>query len=279
MSVPLEDYALIGDCETAALVSRHGSVDWLCWPDFDSDACFAALLGTPEHGCWSIAPAGEVKWVTHRYRGPTLILETDFRTADGSARLVDFMPIRGTATHLARLVVGLEGRLQMRLHLAMRFGYGQIKPWLEPCPGGMQAIAGPDRVMLRSPAHLQLGDAAVTASFQIGAGDTVPFTLSRGPAHASPPDAIDPQRALAETESWWQEWTGRFRGKTDWPEAVLRSLITLESPHLALDRGRGGGANGRPARTDRRRSELGLPVLLVARHRFHARGFAELRFP
>ncbi len=229
MSVPLEDYAMIGDCETAALVSRHGSVDWLCLPDFDSDACLAALLGNAEHGCWRITPAGEVRRLTHRYRDSTLILETDLDTADGSVRLVDFMPIRNGPPRLVRLVRGIAGRVPMRLRLALRFGYGQIKPWVERFPDGVQAVAGPDKTMLRGEADFACDSEAITADFTVAAGETVPFVLTHGLSSEPTPANIDAGRALAETEAWWRDWASRFQRRTRWPDAVLRSLITLKA--------------------------------------------------
>lgn len=226
----IEDYALIGDCETAALVGRDGSIDWLCWPRFDSGACFAALLGTCKHGRWLIAPASGVQRVTRRYRAGTLILETDFDTPTGGVTLIDFMPVRGVASDLVRMVIGRWGHVFLRNELVIRFDYGSAVPWVTRLEdGALRAIAGPDMVILRSdvPHH---GEAEKTVSeFELSAGEKVYFTLSYGPSHLAPPAAIDPERALDETERYWRNWIGRCTYQGEWPEAVTRSLITLKA--------------------------------------------------
>jgi GH15 family glucan-1,4-alpha-glucosidase len=225
----IEDYALIGDCETAALVGRDGSIDWLCWPRFDSDACFAALLGTSEHGHWCIAPAKGAIRVTRRYRPDTLILETRFETEDGAVTLVDFMPPRGRNSDLVRLV-----------SMTLRFGYGRVVPWVTRGEDGtLSAVAGPDMVVLRTPARLRGEDLATVSDLTLEAGEVVPFVLTYGPSHEPRPEPIDPDKALADTEAFWSEWTSRFRptapqhGDIDlpaeWKEAVKRSLITLKA--------------------------------------------------
>ena len=235
----IEDYALIGDCETAALVGLDGSIDWLCWPRFDSDACFAALLGTPEHGRWHLGPAGNVTRVTRRYRPDTLILETRFETEDGAVTLVDFMPPRGRYSDLVRLVVGERGRVAMRMKLTLRFGYGYVVPWVTRLEDGtLRAIAGPDMVVLRTPAELHGEDFATVSDLTIEAGETIPFVLTYGPSHVGVPEPIDPHQALAETEAFWSEWASRFRPAAldggahlppEWNEAVKRSLLTLKA--------------------------------------------------
>jgi len=226
----IEDYALIGDCETAALVGRDGSVDWLCWPRFDSDACFAALLGAPEHGRWLVAPTGDAR-VTRHYRGDTLILETRFETADGVVLLVDFMPPRSGHSNLVRLVMGERGEVAMRTELVVRFGYGALVPWVHrQNDGTLRAIAGPDQVVLRTPVPVHGEGPKTVCEFTVGAGETVPFTLTYAPSHLLPPDPADAQEALAATERFWTEWSGRARIEGgERRGAVMRSLITLKA--------------------------------------------------
>ena len=193
MSTPLEDYALIGDCETAALVSRAGSIDWLCWPRFDSPACFAALLGTPEHGRWLIEAVDSDARVSRSYRPNTLILETRIETADGVATVVDFMPPRGHNSDIVRLVRGERGRVAMRLELTLRFDYGFSVPWVNRLDDGTwRAIAGPDMAVLRTPVTLRGQNLHTVAEFESVAGEAIPFVLTHGPSHRSPPTAIDP---------------------------------------------------------------------------------------
>jgi GH15 family glucan-1,4-alpha-glucosidase len=229
MSLPLEAYALIGDCEAAALVSRHGSIDWLCLPEFDSDACLAALLGSDEHGCWQIAPQSGITHVERRYAEGTLILETDLTTREGAVRLVDFMPLRDGPPRLARLVSGLAGRVPMRMALKLRFAYGHVRPWVERAAGGVQAIAGRDKVMLRSELPLDWDGDAISAEFTVDAGQVVPFVLSHARSHEPPPAPVDIARMLAVTQPGWREWSARGRTDCDWPEAVQRSLIILKA--------------------------------------------------
>ena len=226
----IEDYALIGDCETAALVGRDGSIDWLCWPRFDSDACFAALLGTPEHGRWLIAPQSVTR-TSRQYRGDTLILETRFETPDGVIKLVDFMPPRGGHSHLVRLVIGESGCVKVRSELIVRFGYGSLIPWVHSQEDGtLRAIGGPDQVVLRTPVKLQGKDKRTVAEFTVEKGDVVPFTLTYAPSHLAPPDPTDFAAALSATEEFWKQWSGRARIEPGEPrEAVMRSLITLKA--------------------------------------------------
>ena len=227
---PIEAYALIGDGNTAALVSRAGSIDWLCWPRFDSAACFAALLGTSEHGHWLIAPTDQPTRITRRYRGATLVLETLFTTADGEVALIDFLPMNAPSSTLIRLVEGRHGRVAMQMRLAPRFGYGAIAPWLSPLPdgSGVVAIAGPDMMALRTPVRLQLHDYAASASFEVAAGETVPFALSYGASHEPPPPPIDPHAALAATGAYWRDWSARCTYRGPYRDAVQRSLITMK---------------------------------------------------
>jgi GH15 family glucan-1,4-alpha-glucosidase len=226
----IEDYALIGDCETAALVARDGSVDWLCWPRFDSDACFAALLGTPEHGRWLLSPIAAAR-VTRRYLDDTLILETRFETSDGVVRLVDFMPPRDSHSNLVRLAIGEIGRVAMRTELVVRFGYGAQVPWIHHQEDGtLRAIGGPDQVVLRTPLPLRHEDMKITGAFTVAAGEVMPFTLTYSPSHLVPPDPIDPPTALINAERFWRDWSGRARVEEgERRGAVIRSLITLKA--------------------------------------------------
>src|SRR5262245_15550291 len=231
MALRIADYALIGDCETAALVGRDGSIDWLCWPRFDSDACFAALLGTPEHGRWLIAPRAETAKVTRCYRRDTLILETRFETAEGAVKLIDFMPLRArTTSNVMRLVVGERGRVAMRIELVLRFGYGVIVPWVSRMEDDtLRAIAGPDMVLLRSPIQVHGENMKTVGEFVVADGDTVPFVLTYAPSHLPPPAPVDCATALSATEEFWTEWSAICRPREHCPEGVVRSLITLKA--------------------------------------------------
>jgi len=227
----IEDYGLIGDCETAALVSRDGSIDWLCLPRFDSAACFAALLGTPDNGRWQIAPADPSSRITRRYRDDTLILETTFETEQGVATIIDFMPLFDGTSDLVRLVVGQHGRLDFRTDLVIRFDCGISVPWVNQLDdeGGLQAVAGPDMLVLRTPVPLRGDDLRTVGEFSVAAGETVPFVLSHGPSHRPRPNTLDPQLALAQTETVWREWSARCPPIGPWNEAVKRSLLTLKA--------------------------------------------------
>ncbi len=229
MSRPLEDYALIGDGETAALVARNGSIDWLCWPRFDSDACFAALLGTEAHGRWRIWPQGATLRITRRYQRDTLIVETDFESEGGSARLIDFMPPRRTVSSVVRILTGLAGRVALQSELRLRFDYGCLPPWCEKTPDGAFFRVGPDFVVLRSPVPHRLEEQCQSAAFTVNAGERVAFVLSHSSQHP-PPAPVDAEESLAATQRYWRDWIARFDdAKTQWPEAVRRSLITLRA--------------------------------------------------
>jgi GH15 family glucan-1,4-alpha-glucosidase len=225
----IEDYALIGDCETAALVSRTGSIDWLCFPCFDSDACFAALLGTPEHGRWLIAPAVPVHDVTRRYMGDTAILETEFRTATGTVSLIDFMPVRSGNPDVVRIVVGRSGSVPMRLELIIRFDYGSVVPWVRRFDGGISAVGGPDSLLLHSRVPLRGENFHTVAEFTVREGERVPFDLTWFPSHQQPSRELDPEESLQSTHAWWVAWSSRCTVSGPWREAVLRSLITLKA--------------------------------------------------
>jgi GH15 family glucan-1,4-alpha-glucosidase len=230
--VPLriEDYALIGDCETAALVGRDGSIDWLCWPRFDSGACFAALLGGPDHGRWLLAPVDANAEAARRYRPGTLVLETEFATATGTVAVIDFMPPRTSVSDLVRVVVGRRGRVAMRTELVLRFDYGSAVPWVSRLDdGALRAIAGPDMTILRTPAPLRGEGLTTRGEFAVAEGETVPFVLTYAPSHEAPPEAVDPLAALPETEAFWRGWSSRCGEVGAWTEAVQRSLITLKA--------------------------------------------------
>ena len=227
----IEDYALIGDCHSAALVGRDGSIDWLCWPRFDSPACFAALLGTPENGRWRMAPSSEIVSSQRAYRPDTLVLETEFETAEGKVCVIDFMPTRDEQCNLVRLVVGCRGRVPMAMELALRFDYGSAVPWvtrLDDVPG-IRATAGPDLVALRTLVPVHGEGLKTVARFEVGERDIVPFVLGHRPSHLGLPEAIDPTRALRETESFWKDWSCRCTLRGEWQDAVRRSLITLKA--------------------------------------------------
>jgi GH15 family glucan-1,4-alpha-glucosidase len=230
MSTPLEDYALIGDCETAALVSRQGSIDWLCWPRFDSSACFAALLGNREHGRWIIEPVAQNVRREWSYRGHTLILETRFEEAGDAVTVVDFMPPRGRNSDVVRLVRGDRGRMRLRTEIILRFDYGRSVPWVNRLPDrSLRAIAGPDMVILRTPVQVHGKDLTTIGEFDVSAGETIPFVLTHGPSHLSPPDEIDPLEALAATDRFWADWAARNTSRGEWSDAVVRSLVTLKA--------------------------------------------------
>jgi GH15 family glucan-1,4-alpha-glucosidase len=226
----IEDYALVGDCQTAALVGRDGSIDWLCWPRFDSDACFAALLGNPAHGRWLIAPQARQFNVSRRYRDRTLILETDFETASGAVRVIDFMPFRESVSDLVRIVVGLRGRMSMRMELVLRFNYGASVPWVSRLPdGSLRAIAGPDMTVLRTSVPLRGEGLTTTARFMIDAGASIPFVLTYGMSYRAVAPPIDAATALKATERFWRKWANRCSYSGDGADAVSRSLITLKA--------------------------------------------------
>jgi GH15 family glucan-1,4-alpha-glucosidase len=229
MAARIEDYALIGDCQTAALVGRDGSIDWLCLPRFDSPACFAALLGTPAHGRWLLAPAGEVRTVRRRYRDDTLVLETEFETPDGVVALVDCMPPRSTVPDVVRLVEGRRGRVPMRMELVIRLEYGSRVPWVRRVEGGIVAVTGPDALRLQTPVALRGEDLRTVAEFVMAEGQRVPFTLTWHRSHLPDPPSRDPEEAIRATESWWKAWCAPCTYKGEWREAVVRSLITLKA--------------------------------------------------
>ena len=230
MSTPLEDYALIGDCETAALVSKQGSIDWLCWPRFDSDACFAALLGTADHGRWLITPAEPVTRVSRRYRNHTLILETTMTTASGEVVLVDFMPPRAQNSHVVRLVRGTRGHVRMRMELVLRFDCGRTIPWVSRLRDrSLKAVAGPNMVVLHTQAPLHGQNLKTFSDFDVPAGVTIPLVLTHEQSHRPVPTPVDPMACLETTESFWNEWASRCESQGEWADVVMRSLLTLKA--------------------------------------------------
>jgi GH15 family glucan-1,4-alpha-glucosidase len=227
--VRIEDYALLGDTQTAALVASDGSIDWLCLPRFDSCACFAALLGDHRHGRWRLSPGVDVRRITRRYRGASLILETEFETAAGIVRLIDFMPPRGSEPDLVRIVEGVEGNVPIEMELIVRFDYGSIVPWVRRVDGLWTATGGPDCLTLNTPAELRGVGLATRAEFSIAAGERIPFVLTWQPSHMPVQRGPDPMEALQETEGWWRDWASSFNYDGPWKEHVLRSAITLKA--------------------------------------------------
>jgi GH15 family glucan-1,4-alpha-glucosidase len=225
----VEDYGLIGDLQTAALVGKDGSIDWACVPRFDSPACFAALLGTPEHGRWVVAPRTDA-WVTNRrYRERTLILETEWETADGAVRVIDFMPPRDKAPDIVRIVEGLRGRVEMASELVIRFDYGSIVPWVRRTEGGHIAVGGPDGLCFRTPVKNRGENFRTIGDFAVEEGDRVPFVLTWYPSHQRPPRPIEPETALRETEEYWTDWARTCSYEGDWGEEVHASLLVLKA--------------------------------------------------
>lgn len=230
MARRIEDYAMIGDLETAALVGRDGSIDWLCWPRFDSDACFAALLGTPEHGRWLLAPQETILSTSRNYRGDTLILETHHRTARGSAKVIDFMPPRSHGSDLIRIVTCERGEVAMRTELVLRFGYGATVPWVTRVSGDTwRAIAGPDMVMLRTRAPIHGENMKSVAEFTLREGESMAFTLAYASSTKAAVHFPDPHDALSETESYWTEWTAKCCRLSRWEREIKRSLTVLRA--------------------------------------------------
>ena len=228
MALRIEDYALIGDLHTAALVGSNGSLDWLCLPRFDSPACFAALLGDEENGHWQIAPATPVRRTTRRYRGETLVLETEFETADGVVRLIDCMPVRRDVPRVVRVVEGVRGSVAMKMVMALRFDYGHTMPWVSGGENALTALAGPDAIDLSSDVPLSLQSPA-TAEFVVAAGQRVAMVASWHASYEPSPAPIDAVAVLGETEAWWRDWSARSAYHGQWADEVTRSLLTLKA--------------------------------------------------
>ena len=229
MALRIEDYAIVADLQSAALVGNDGSIDWLCLPRFDSDACFAALLGTRDNGRWQITPEGQVTAVRRSYRPGTLILETDFETGDGAVTIIDLMPISGRGTDLVRIVAGKRGRVPMRMDLVIRFAYGSAVPWVRRIEGGIEAIAGPDALRLSTPVEVHGEELATVARFSVGPGERLPFVLTWAPSHLPDPGHVDAEKALSKSEESWRAWSGRCTAQGPYCELVCRSLITLKA--------------------------------------------------
>lgn len=224
----IEDYAFLSDTQSGALVSRDGCVDWLCLPRFDSGACFAALLGGPENGTWRLTPQGKIKKRERRYRGDTLVLETDLHTSGGAVRYIDFMPPRGTNPDIVRIVEGLAGEVTIRMELIIRFDYGSVVPWVRQRYGGLEAIAGPDALILHTPIETHGEDLKTVAEFTVRKGDRVPFVLTWYASHEPPPREVHPENALRDTEKFWSDWSNHCAHQGPWRDAVMRSLVTLK---------------------------------------------------
>jgi GH15 family glucan-1,4-alpha-glucosidase len=226
---PLEDYAIIGDTHSVALVTKSGSIDWLCFPRADSPACFAALLGKTEHGAWRIAPVERVLAVKRRYVPGTLVLETEWRTQSGVVRLTDFMPPRQSVPDVVRIVTGISGSVRLRMELVVRFDYGSIVPWVRACEGATSFIGGPDALELRTPAATRGEGLSTVADIEVRPGTTVPFVLTWHPSHEAPPKPIDPDEALTDTVDWWLTWSSRCTFSGPYREEVTSSLVVLKA--------------------------------------------------
>jgi GH15 family glucan-1,4-alpha-glucosidase len=229
MALRIEDYAIIADLQSVAMVGNDGSIDWLCLPRFDSDACFAALLGTRDNGRWLLTPEAKVTSVRRCYRPGTLILETEMETAEGTVALIDLMPIAGKGTDLVRIVEGRRGKVPMRMDLVIRFVYGSAVPWVRHIEGGIEAVAGPDVLRLRTPVEMHGQEMSTVAHFDVSAGERIPFLLTWAPSHLPDPGCVDPFQALAETERSWRDWSARCTLQGAHRDLVLRSLITLKA--------------------------------------------------
>ena len=229
MSLRIEDYGLIGDTQTAALVGLDGSIDWLCLPQFDAGACFAALLGEPRHGRWLLRPAVEVTRTTRRYRDHTLILETEFEVDGGAVRVIDFMTPRQAEPDLIRIVEGIRGTVPMQMELIIRFDYGSIVPWVRSMDGHLRAIGGPDALSLWTRVETYGKDLTTRAEFVVREGERVPFLLMWHPSHLESPTPLECSEALEDTQRWWIEWCGHCTYTGPWREDVMRSLITLKA--------------------------------------------------
>ena len=224
----IEDYAFLSNLQTAALVGRNGSIDWLCPPRFDSAACFAALLGDERHGRWLVAPSVERPRVSRRYRAGTLVLETDFETDEGAVRVIDCMPVAEGASAIVRVVEGLAGKVAMQMELVLRLDYGSMIPWVERHDGALLAVAGPDALRLQTPVETRGEDLTTVAEFTVGEGDQVPFLLVWHPSHLPAPPRVDPLEALASTQRYWEEWSARCTYDGEWAEPVRTSLAVLK---------------------------------------------------
>ncbi|KQP15432.1 glycosyl hydrolase [Methylobacterium sp. Leaf93] len=229
MAGRIEDYALVGDGRTAALIGRDGSIDWLCWPRFDSAACFASLLGTEEHGFWKLSPADGAATISRCYREGSLVLETRYVTSAGEARVIDYMPAND-GSHMVRIVEGLSGSIDMRMVLAVRFDYGLAVPWVSHNElGDLRAISGPHKVVLRTRARLDGVGQTTVSNFTVAKGESLSFCLSYGPSHEDDPPPIEPRKVLFQTDRYWRDWSSRCASGTPWDAILKRSLLTLKA--------------------------------------------------
>jgi GH15 family glucan-1,4-alpha-glucosidase len=287
MAGRIEDYALIGDCGTAALVGRDGSIDWLCWPRFDSGACFAALLGEPSNGRWKIAAADAEACAARRYLPGTMILETTFETATGVIAVVDFMPPQGRSSNLVRLVSGRKGEVQVQMEMVLRFDYGAVVPWVTRGPDhALQAVAGPDLVVLRTPVAVRGEGLTTVAAFTVAAGQVIPFVLSYGPAHLSPPAPIDALDSLETATAFWRGWSAASEQGGPYATVIERSLLVLKAltyaptgglvaaPTTSLPERFGGSRNWDYRYCWIRDATLTLLALMSAEHFDEARGWS-----
>ncbi|MGA7872824.1 MAG: glycoside hydrolase family 15 protein [Candidatus Binatus sp.] len=289
MSRPIEDYALIGNLCTAALVSRTGSIDWLCLPRFDSGACFASILGDEKNGRWLLAPQSEVRQVRRRYRDDTLLLETEFETDGGVATVVDFMPIAEgpEQVDVVRVVQGIRGSVAMRAELNFRFDYGRTIPWVRRRDYGLSAVSGPNAIALRTAVPLRSEDYTTFAEFTVAEGQSVPFRLTWYPSNQAEPGEDDPLRMLSATEQWWRDWAGRCGCRGEWRDTVVRSLITLKAltyaptggivaaPTTSLPESLGGPRNWDYRYSWLRDSTFTLYALLISGYTDEARAWRE----
>ena len=274
----IEDYAVIGDLQSAALISTAGSIDWLCLPRFDSPACFAALLDSPDAGHWQLAPASGGTCTRRQYLEDTMILQTDWTTPDGQIRVTDFMPPRGKAPDVVRIVEGVSGAVPITSTLRLRFDYGRVVPWVRHSSGQVVAVAGPDSVRLVTPVETSGHEWATISEFTVRAGDRVPFVLTWHPSHEPLPRIVDPEAALADTQAFWTDWVGsgtHIGGP--YRDAVVRSLITLKALTYHPTGGIVAAGDDVVTRAARGPAQLGLPLLLVARLHLDAPGTARRR--
>jgi GH15 family glucan-1,4-alpha-glucosidase len=283
----IEDYAMIGDCQTAALVSKEGSIDWLCLPRFDSDACFAALLGTPEHGRWKIGPADGPAKVSRHYRENSLILETFFETDEGTVKLIDFMPVRTDHADVIRIVEGVSGSVALRMEFLIRFNYGTSQCWIQRVEDGITAIAGPDQIHLKAETDLHRKKDFLFSNFNVAAGERKQFVLSYQRSYRDLPAIAEPEKALKETEDFWNEWSSRCTYEGPWKKLVLRSLITLKglvysptggivaAPTTSLPEKMGGKRNWDYRYCWLRDATFSLYSLLLSGYREEARAWTE----
>ncbi len=275
----IEDYALIGDCRTAALVGRDGSIDWLCFPRFDSAACFAALLGGAEHGRWLLAPSAKIKSARRQYLDDSLVLETEFQTARGRVRVIDFMPVSDERWDVVRIVEGMSGTVAMRMELIVRFDYGSIVPWVRRVNDLLLLTAGPDTLELAASVKFAGENMKTVAEFSVRKGQRESFVLNYRPSHFATRPSIDSSKSLKRTLSRWHRWSARCRYRGRWRSGGIAFTDYLKGADLQADRRHGRSADDFPAGAGGRRAQLGLPILLAARRDLHFECLAVGRLP